>query len=108
MSSHDLSGRDLSGPIDSHCHLQNLPADERERAVDYARQRGVKGFLVPATKLSEAEDILAFCHRHPDVWCALGVHPHDASTWQAGDREATDPSREEFWKYNRCRGQAGF
>ncbi len=79
--------RDLSGPIDSHCHLQNLPEEERERALDYARERGVKGFLVPATKLSEAEDILALCHRHPDVWCALGVHPHDASTWQPGDRE---------------------
>jgi TatD DNase family protein len=78
---------DLSGPIDSHCHLQNLPADERERALDHARERGVQGFLVPATKLTEAEDILAFCHRHPDVWCALGVHPHDASTWQSGDRE---------------------
>lgn len=81
------SGRDLSGPIDSHCHLQSLPPDERERALDQARERGVRGFLVPAIRLSEAEDILAFCHRHPDVWCALGVHPHDASTWQEGDRE---------------------
>jgi TatD DNase family protein len=78
---------DLSGPIDSHCHLQSLPPDERERALDHARERGVKGFLVPAIKLSEAEDILALCHRHPDVWCALGVHPHDASTWQPEDRE---------------------
>lgn len=76
---------DLSGPIDSHCHLQSLPADERERALDQARVRGVRGFLVPAIKLSDAEDILALCHRHSDVWCALGVHPHDASTWQEGD-----------------------
>ena len=73
------------GLIDSHCHLQNLPPEERERALDAARERGVQGFLVPATKLEEAEDILAFCHRHPDVWCALGTHPHDASSWQDGD-----------------------
>lgn len=79
--------RDLSGPIDSHCHLQSLPPDERERALDDARERGVKGFLVPAIRLAEAEDILTLCHRHPDVWCALGVHPHDASTWQPGDQE---------------------
>jgi len=45
----------------------------------------VRGFLVPATLLDEAEDILALCHRHRDVWCALGVHPHEASSWQAGD-----------------------
>jgi TatD DNase family protein len=76
----------VTGPIDSHCHLQSLPADERERALDHARERGVKGFLVPAIRLAEAEDILAFCHRHPDVWCALGVHPHDAASWQPGDR----------------------
>lgn len=71
--------------IDSHCHLQSLDADERERALDAARERGVRGFLVPAIRLSEAEEILALCHRHADVWCALGVHPHDADSWQEGD-----------------------
>ena len=76
-----------TGPIDSHCHLQSLDPDERERALNAARERGVTGFLVPAIRLAETEDILAFCHRHPDVWCALGVHPHDAATWQSGDRE---------------------
>jgi TatD DNase family protein len=74
-----------AGVIDSHCHLQSLPAGERERALDTARQRGVRGFLVPATRLDESEDVLAFCHRHPDVWCALGVHPHEAASWHAGD-----------------------
>ncbi len=73
------------GPIDSHCHLQSLPPGERERALDLARQRGVAGFLVPAIRLDEAEEILALCHRHPDVWCALGVHPHEASSWREGD-----------------------
>ena len=73
--------------IDSHCHLQSLPPEERERALDAARERGVRGFLVPAIKLEEAEEILAFCHRHPDVWCSLGTHPHDASSWKEGDGE---------------------
>jgi TatD DNase family protein len=82
-----VSAPDLAGPIDSHCHLQSLPPDERERALDAARERGVRGFLVPAIRLDEAEDILAFCHRHADVWCALGVHPHDASSWREGDAD---------------------
>jgi TatD DNase family protein len=82
-----VSAPDLSGPIDSHCHLQSLPPEERERALDAARERGVRGFLVPAIKLDEAEDVLALCHRHPDVWCALGTHPHDAASWQDGDVE---------------------
>jgi len=71
--------------IDSHCHLQQLDPDARERALDEARAAGVRGFLVPAIRLDEAEDLLTFCHRHADVWCALGVHPHDASTWCPGD-----------------------
>lgn len=75
----------MRGPIDSHCHLNNLKPDEREAALDAARERGVSGFLVPATKLEQSDDILSFCHRHDDVWCALGVHPHDASSWRDGD-----------------------
>lgn len=67
--------------VDSHCHLQSLEPDEREAALDAARERGVGGFLVPAIELDEAEGILELCHRHPDVWCALGVHPHQAATW---------------------------
>ncbi len=76
-----------AGIVDSHCHLQSLPADARERALDAARERGVRGFLVPAIRLDEADDILALCHRHADVWCALGVHPHEAASWRPGDAE---------------------
>lgn len=82
--------------IDSHCHLISLPAAEREAAIAEARGRGVTGFLVPATKLAEAEPILELCHRHPDLWCALGCHPHDAGGWMTGDEDrlaalAADP-----------------
>ncbi len=84
------------GLIDSHCHLQNLDPDAREAALDHAREVGVVGFLVPAVELAEADELLELCHAHPDVWCALGTHPHDASKWAEGDRErlrglASDP-----------------
>ena len=75
----------LPGVVDSHCHLQSLPAGERDGVLDRARERGVRGFLVPATKLADADEVLALCERHGDVWCALGVHPHDAASWQPGD-----------------------
>lgn len=67
--------------IDSHCHLQSLKGGERVDAVEAARQRGVRGFLIPCIELGEADDILAFCHSQEGVWCALGVHPHQAKTW---------------------------
>lgn len=73
------------GLIDSHCHIQALPPEEREGALDVAREAGVTGFLVPATRLDEADAVLDLCRRHDDVWCALGVHPHEASTWRERD-----------------------
>ena len=71
--------------IDSHCHLQHFAPDERLAALERARERGVEGFLVPAVHLGEAEDLLRFCESEPGVWCALGVHPHDAKEWHDGD-----------------------
>jgi len=71
--------------VDSHCHLQSLEPADREAALDRARARGVRGFLVPGIHLDQAEEVLALCDAHPDVWCALGVHPHEASRWRAGD-----------------------
>jgi len=73
--------------IDSHCHVQNLDPESWDEALEAARQRGVRGFLLPAVRLSDTEKILTLCHRHDDVWCALGVHPHDAASWQEGDRQ---------------------
>jgi len=73
--------------IDSHCHLQHYAAEDRRAALDRARERGVRGFLVPAVQLADAEGLLAMCDSEPDVWCALGVHPHDAGSWAEGHEE---------------------
>ena len=67
--------------VDSHCHLQHFRPEERRGALDRARERGVEEFLVPAVRLDEADELLALCEQEPGVWCALGVHPHDASSW---------------------------
>jgi TatD DNase family protein len=77
-----------AGLVDSHCHLQHFAAEERAAVLDRARARGVAEFLVPAVRLDEADDLLALCEREPGVWCALGVHPHDAASWR-GDADAT-------------------
>ncbi|MCL4837949.1 MAG: TatD family hydrolase [Thermoanaerobaculia bacterium] len=76
-----------SGLVDSHCHLQHYRGEELAAVLDRARERGVGGFLVPASRLAEAEELLALSEREPGVWCALGVHPHEASSWQEGDGE---------------------
>ncbi|MEM8931478.1 MAG: TatD family hydrolase [Acidobacteriota bacterium] len=81
--------------IDSHCHIQSLDPDDREAALDAARERGVGGFMIPGIRMTDADVLLDLCARHDDVWCSLGVHPHDAESWQEGDAERlADLSRE--------------
>jgi len=67
--------------IDSHCHLQHYAGEEQREVLARARERGVTEFLVPAVRLDEADEVLALCERESGVWCALGVHPHDAASW---------------------------
>ena len=71
--------------VDSHCHLigSYKAQDSPETVLDRARQAGVGGFIAVATDLADAALVLDLAGRHPDVQASLGVHPHEASTWDA-------------------------
>lgn len=60
---------------DSHCHLTMSDA---EGSLQRARQGGVRGFVVPGTKLQDAPEAVAVAAAHDDVWAAVGFHPHEA------------------------------
>jgi len=60
---------------DSHCHLTMSNAGANLAA---ARSAGVRGFVVPATKLDDAPQAVAIAAANDDVWAAVGFHPHDA------------------------------
>ena len=60
---------------DSHCHLTMSNADANLAA---ARAAGVRGFVVPGTKLDDAPQAVALAQQHDDVWAAVGFHPHEA------------------------------
>jgi len=60
---------------DSHCHLTMSDADA---ALARARDQGVRGFVVPGTKLDDAAKAIDVARRHDDVWAAVGFHPHEA------------------------------
>jgi len=67
--------------IDSHCHVdaEYFP-DGPDPALDRARERGVHGFVTIGVgkTLDQANLVVALAARRPDVWAAVGVHPHDA------------------------------
>lgn len=65
--------------IDSHCHLNYDGIVERQAEVlAIARAAGVGGFLNISTRRSEWADIVGVAEREPDVWAAIGIHPHEA------------------------------
>src|SRR5437763_1816663 len=60
---------------DSHCHLTMSDANAN---LARARGEGVRGFVVPATKLDDAQQSIDIAKTNDDVWCAVGFHPHEA------------------------------
>lgn len=61
---------------DSHCHLSM--SSECDAVIARARDNGVHGFLVPATKGDDLDTAIEIAQTHPDVWAAVGYHPHEA------------------------------
>jgi TatD DNase family protein len=65
--------------IDSHCHLDfpELATDE-SGVLARARTAGVAGMLTIGTRLDQFDKVRAIAERHGNVWCSVGVHPHEA------------------------------
>lgn len=65
--------------IDSHCHL-DFPdfAEERDAIIARARQAGIGLMLTISTRLDQFDRVLAVAEAYPDVYCTVGVHPHEA------------------------------
>jgi TatD DNase family protein len=65
--------------IDSHCHL-DFPdfSEELDAVVARARAARVGLMLTISTRLDQFERVLAVAERFPDVYCTVGIHPHEA------------------------------
>lgn len=70
----------LPGLIDSHCHLDYAPMiDDVAATLTRAAAAGVERCVHIGCTPSTWSPALALAHAHADVFCALGVHPHDAT-----------------------------
>lgn len=76
--------------VDSHCHLAMTDAAAADAALQRATEAGVIGFMVPATKLDDAAQAIDVAERHPQVWAAIGFHPHEAKDFDEPAYEQTD------------------
>ena len=65
--------------VDSHCHL-DFPdyAGDVDAVVARAEAAGVGVCLSIGTELSRFPGVRAVAEKFPNVWCSVGVHPHEA------------------------------
>lgn len=72
--------------FDTHAHLHDPAfAADRDAALARARAAGVARILTVGTDPASARDAVALAAAHPEVYAAVGIHPHDAA---AADDEA--------------------
>lgn len=66
--------------VDSHCHL-DFPdfAAEVDEVVTRASDAGVRLMVTISTKVSEFDRIRALAERFSNVYCSVGIHPHEAA-----------------------------
>ncbi len=69
--------------IDSHVNL-HAPAfaEDRAEVIARARQAGVGRMLTICDRLSNFSAVQAIAEAEPDIWCTVGVHPHEARDYQ--------------------------
>jgi len=72
--------------IDSHAHI-DFPAfdGDREEVLARARQRGVEAIVTVGIDLPSSRFSLQIAQQHPEVFTAVGFHPHQASELGEGD-----------------------
>jgi TatD DNase family protein len=71
-----------SGAVDTHCHLFLLDDDPAE-AVETARARGVDTLVCVGIDPASSRRSVELAASWPGVWATAGMHPHDASAWDA-------------------------
>jgi len=64
--------------VDSHCHIDFAEPDDRPALIERARAAGVRTMLTIGTKADELPEVIEIASSDPDIWCSIGVHPHEA------------------------------
>jgi TatD DNase family protein len=75
--------------IDSHCHLDYFSAEEIPDVILRAAADGVGEMVTIGTRIGQSVHIRdTIAERHDNVWCTVGVHPHNAGESPAPAPEA--------------------
>ena len=65
--------------VDSHCHLDYPDfAEELPAVLERAKAAGVGHMVTICTRLSKFDGVKAVAEAHDNIYCSVGIHPHDA------------------------------
>jgi len=67
--------------VDSHCHL-DFPDfdDDRDDVLARANDAGIGHMLTICTHVSKFSRVLAIAEKYDNIFCSVGVHPHNAES----------------------------
>jgi TatD DNase family protein len=80
--------------VDSHCHLDYPPmAEDLSGTLARARNAGVGTLLTIGTKLRDFARVRAIAEANDNVFCSVGIHPHEAENEQADTAKLVELAR---------------
>lgn len=75
--------------IDTHAHLDMSVYDEdREDILARAAAAGVAAMITVGTDLESSKRAVALAERYPNIYAAVGIHPHDVNAITMADIDA--------------------
>jgi TatD DNase family protein len=66
--------------VDSHCHLNYPQFSDLDGVIARARDAGVSVMQTISTKRSDFAEVKAIAETYPQVYCSIGIHPHEADS----------------------------
>lgn len=65
-----------------------FPAEERQSLLDRAAAAGVGELVSIGTRLGQSRQLIDLVATLPNVWCTVGIHPHNAGEGASPEPEA--------------------
>jgi TatD DNase family protein len=83
-----MTARAPAGPgfIDTHAHLDDHRfASDLDACLERSQAAGVLTIITVGTDLASSEAAFSLAGRYPQVYAAVGIHPHEAASVQPAD-----------------------
>lgn len=74
--------------IDSHCHLADPKFNlDLQEVIFRAKDGGVTAMVTISDDVNEAKRCIAIAEEYNGIYCAVGLHPHNAKEWSEGTQQ---------------------